>query len=71
MGSQIIGGWSVFEFLGAPAGAMVDVVFADEIYGAGEVGAIDDDFDKVAFSYASDGAACEGFGSDVSDTCAG
>ena len=40
-------------------------------YGAGLVVAVDDDFDEVAFFDASDGSACEGFGSDVSDACAG
>ena len=68
---QVFGGWTVFEFLGAPIGAVVGVVFADEVYGAGEVVAVNDDFDEVAFVDSADGSVGEGFGSDVSDACTG
>ena len=71
MGFEGFGGWSGFEFFCSPVFSVVSVVFADEVYGSGEVGAVDDDFDEVAFSDATDGSACEGFGSDVSDACAG
>ena len=57
--------------MGAPIGTVVGFVFADEVYGAGEVVAVDDDFDEVSFSDAADGTASEGFGSDVSDAGAG
>lgn len=63
--------WSGCEFLGAPFFAVVCVALPYQVYGSGLVVAVDDDFDEVAFLDASDGAACEGFGSDVSDACAG
>ena len=68
---EVVGGWSGFELLGAPFWAVVGVVFADEVYGSGEVGAVDDDFDEVAFTDASDGSTCQCFGSDMSDAGAG
>ena len=42
-----------------------------EIDGAGERGAVDDDFDLVAFPNFADGAAGEGFGRDVADAGSG
>jgi len=44
---------------------------ADELDGAGEGFAIDDDLDLVAFEHFADGPGGQGFRGDVSDACAG
>ena len=65
------GGWSGIEFLGAPFWTVVGVAFPNEVDGARLIVAVDDDFDEVAFSDASDWTACEGLGADVSDAGTG
>src|ERR1017187_3713360 len=61
--------------MGQPRGECVVAVFDtavhDQIDGAFEARAVDDDFDLVAFAHLADGAAGQGFGSDVADAGAG
>src|SRR5271157_2747043 len=57
--------------MGRPRGECVFAIFGaavnDQIDGAFETGAVDDDLDLVAFAHFADGAAGQGFRSDVAD----
>src|ERR1039458_4660101 len=51
--------------------AVFDAAVNEEIHCAFETRAIDDDFDLVTFAHFAEGAAGQGFGSDVADAGAG